>query len=102
MLGIRVARDTQDEKFMRYFEIVQRAANKQGCVFFCDSGESHELINDLFDGEDLSGWLVPASEAEEFNERYLDWNVGEESDELTCIAQWYGDERAPSIRFITW
>lgn len=99
-LGIRVKDDAEDEMFVRFFEVVQRAAKAQGCVFFCDSGECHYLINDKFDGEDLCGWLVPISEADEFNKRFLAWEIGIESDDYMRIAEWYGDENNPSIRFI--
>lgn len=101
-LGLRVKDDAEDEKFVRYFKIVQQAAKEQGCVFFSYSGESHELINDKFDGEDLSGWLIPLSEVEKFNKQFLDWSVGEEYDQFMRMAEWYGDENNPSIRFRSW
>ena len=101
-LGIRVEDDANDKKFMRFFDVIQRAAKEQGCVFFSYSGESHELINDKFDGEDLSGWLIPISEAEEFNKHFLEWDVGEEYAHLMRMAEWYGDENNPSIKFRSW
>ena len=101
-LGIRVKDDAEDKKFVRFFEVVQRAAKAQGCAFFCDSGESHNLINDKFDGEDLAGWLIPLSEVEKFNKQFLDWSVGEEYDQFMRMAEWYGDENNPSIRFRSW
>lgn len=99
-LGIRVKNDAEDKKFVRFFEIIQREAKAQDCVFFCDSGECHSLVNDKFDGEDLSGWLIPAVKADEFNKRFLDWDIGIEYDDYVRIAEWFGDENNPSIRFV--
>lgn len=102
VLGIRVESDASDKGFVNFFNLIQAEANRQGCVFFCDSGEGHELITEKFDGEDLSGWLVPINEAAEFEKKYNEWKVGKEADEFMRIAKWHGNKLAPKISFIDW
>jgi hypothetical protein len=43
---------SDDERFLRFFSIVQDAAEELGCVFFCWAGEGNELETDTMDGED--------------------------------------------------
>ena len=71
MLGLRTQ---ENEKHKRFFEIVQNAAAKQGCVFFstCGTGENM-VIDDQYDCEDLEGYLVPKEKAEEFQDYFLQY-----------------------------
>lgn len=65
--GIRFSRDAVDERFMRFFSIVQDSARALGKVFFLWCDEGNELITDELDGGDLSGWLVDADDADRFD-----------------------------------
>ena len=66
VLGIRFKRDSDDAAFMRFFEIVQQAAEKRGRVFFLDAAEGNDLITDEIDCSDLSGWPIKPEEISEF------------------------------------
>jgi len=68
--GVKFEHDISDERFMRYFKVVQDAALKAGSVFFTFSGEGHDGSTDSMDMEDLSGWLVPLSEADAFESQW--------------------------------
>ncbi|MCL2749518.1 MAG: hypothetical protein FWE96_00705 [Coriobacteriia bacterium] len=55
VLGIKYEDTATDEKFVRFFKLVQQQAEREGCVFFMDSGEGREIITEDLDGEDASG-----------------------------------------------
>ena len=79
----------------RFFNLIKEAASAKKCVFFMDCGEGRELIDDLYDGEDLSGWLIPEERAGEFlgvRKKDQEW----ENDcwmEFFCYAEWSKDEK---------
>ena len=58
--------EPEDDKFLRFFTLVQEAAKEQGAIFFLETGDGHDFHNDEMEGEDLCGWLVPEAEADEF------------------------------------
>lgn len=58
--------EREDAEFLRFFRIVQDAAEKLDSVFFLWSPECHDgQVGDVW-CEDLSGWLVPSDEADAF------------------------------------
>ncbi|MCD7855630.1 MAG: hypothetical protein LUG66_08480 [Clostridiales bacterium] len=75
-------------KFMCFFEIVQNEAARNGKIFFLDCGEGREFINEKFEGEDLSGWLIPIEKEEVFSEM---WKKGKD------LSKW-----ADNIVFAVW
>lgn len=102
MQGIRYASTLNDKPFMRYFSLVQDAAREQGCVFFVDCGEGHDLITDEIDCQDLSGWLVPADAVADFEPmwRSEDWDeLTNEQDDFMVTAVWSGTPENISVRF---
>jgi hypothetical protein len=89
--GLRCERDLQDEKFMRFFDIVQAEARKQNRVFFVDSGEGNEVITDTIDCEDLSGWLLPPEDIAEFEPQWVGGSwvpIDEKFHESFRFARW--------------
>ena len=74
MLGLRT---NESDKFIRFFEIVQAAAKKQGGVYYLDAGDGRDFENDEYEGEDLMGWLIPLEEVPKFEK---EWNIGDVSD----------------------
>ena len=52
MLGLRT---NESDKFIRFFEIVQAAARKQGRVYYLDAGDGRGFENGEYEGEDLMG-----------------------------------------------
>lgn len=85
MLGLRTQ---ETNKFIAFFELVQKKASEKDCVFFLDSGDGNEFETDTMEGETLQGWLVPKTKAAEFEKV---WNDNKEDDAWTdffCWAEW--------------
>lgn len=80
-------------KEQRFFELIKKAAAEKNAVFFMDSGEGNEIIDDLYDGEDLSGWLIPENLVEQFKqvrENEEEWKTDDWL-EFYCFAEWHKD-----------
>lgn len=104
-LGIRTQRDAKDEMFMRYWQLVQDEAKKQGMVFFLEAGDGNEFELEDMEGEDLSGWLVPIAKAEEFRKLHTARDDGACEDfegVVSCFAEWKIKENELSIEFKTY
>ncbi len=66
------------QKEENYTALIKAAAEKQGCVFFEDSGEGRDLETDTLYLEDVSGWLAPIGTPEkdakkDENYRFAEW-----------------------------
>lgn len=89
-----------DEKFDRFWRLVERSAEDQYCKFYMDSGEGREIVTDELDGEDLSGWLIPVQLVAAFRD---DWSIGEANREKWSpyykFARWYKTGEAITIHF---
>ena len=86
---MRGLRTQESKKFNRFFEIVQDFAEQKESVFFAESGEGNDITNELFEGEDLSGWLIPNSLADEFEKEFEQFDINEERwEEFECFANW--------------
>ncbi|MGI6178176.1 MAG: hypothetical protein ACOYJO_06985 [Eubacterium sp.] len=68
---MQVLRTQEGNKFEKFFEAVNTQAKLQNKVFFLDCGEGNEFSNDIMEGEDLSGWLIPLAEADKFEKEFL-------------------------------
>lgn len=95
MIGLRTC---EGNKFENFFKIVQKAADMQNCVFFLDCGECHFFENEVMEGEDLRGWLVPKEKADEFNTDFLKHNDRDDWERYICWAVWK-NENDPQIEF---
>ena len=95
MLGLRT---NESDKFIRFFEIVQAAAKKQGGVYYLDAGDGRDFENDEYEGEDLMGWLIPLEEVSKFEQ---EWNSGDVSDEWSRFYTWavWSAPDNPTIKF---
>ena len=78
-------RSNEGEDFENFFSIVEEEAKKLGGVFFCDTFEGRDLVLNNMKVCDLGGWLVPASEVEDFESIY----VAGKDDELWENDKWY-------------
>lgn len=82
-----------DERFLRFFSIVQEVAAARGGVFFLDCGEGHDLITDEIDCEDLSGWLIKEADIAEFEPLWFARRFSELPDKFDTdmvVARWSG------------
>lgn len=95
MLGLRT---NESEKFIRFFEIVQTTAQHQGCVYYLDAGDGRDFENDVYEGEDLMGWLIPVDEVSNFEK---EWNSDDVSDEWSMFYTWaiWSTPEHPTIKF---
>lgn len=86
---MRGLRKRESLKFERFFEIVQKTAEKQNCVFFTDAGDGNDFETDEMEGETLMGWLIPQKFAHQFEPS---WITGIEMptkwDSFYCWAEW--------------
>lgn len=90
MKGLRTQ---ENDKFKNFFRFVQDKAKSMGKVFFLDCGEGRELFTNDFEGEDLSGWLIPLERADKFEEKWLQNNNLDEWSENVVFAVWSFDDR---------
>ena len=68
---MRGLKTQESEKFQRFHELVQRQAEKQNGVWFGFAREGNEFETDQMEGENLSGWLIPKKDADEFESEWL-------------------------------
>lgn len=95
MVGLR---NQESEKFERFFAIVQKTAESTNSLFFLDAGDGRPFENDLFEGEDLMGWLIPNDKLVSFEK---EWENGDVSDEWSDFYVWaiWENPIAPTIKF---
>jgi hypothetical protein len=95
MIGIKT---NESEKFIKFFQIVQSEAQKQGCVYYLDAGDGRDFENDEYEGEDLMGWLIPLEEVPKFEQ---EWNIGDVSDKWSRFYTWavWSVPDNPTIKF---
>lgn len=77
MQGLRTQ---ENAEFLKFFECVQKEAEKLGKVFFLDFGQCDDTAFQGMETDRLFGWLVPTEKAEEFNRLFLNDNIAEEWD----------------------
>lgn len=95
MKGLRTH---ESSNFIKFFEIVQNEAAKLGTVFFLDCEEGQDGSVNGIGVCNLSGWLVPASQADKFEQT---WRAHKEDDEwidFFVFAKWK-DENGLKIVF---
>lgn len=76
---MRGLKTKEGKKFENFFELVQTEARKQKCVFFLSADEGNIKDTEEMEISDLSGWLVPEAQANEFEKI---WEKSSNSDEL--------------------
>lgn len=96
---MRGLRTQENEKFNRFFNIIQDEAAKTNSVFFLDCGEGNDIVTDNIEGEDLRGWLVPEKQADIFEPLFLKHKVGDEWLDNMCWAEWKMKNNKISISF---
>lgn len=96
---MRELRTQENEKFERFFQIVRNEAQKQNCLFFVDCGEGREFFEADMEGEDLSGWLIPAEDAERFQPEFDSNEVSEKWDGFMKFLRWKRDNGKIQVQF---
>lgn len=92
--------NSQEEKFERFWTLIQEQAGKENSKFFMDCGEGREIETDEISGEDISGWLIPMSQVLEFEK---EWRKEESKldawDDRLRIAEWNKSGAKITINF---
>lgn len=96
---MRGLRGQESTKFNKFFDIVQDAAKKQGCIFFADAGDGHDFETDKLEGEDLSGWLIPKEKILDFEPLWEKDDVSDDWSNFFGFAVWENADN-PTIKFI--
>ena len=97
MLGLRTK---ESEKFIKYFAIVQNAAEKHGCIYYLDAGDGRDFETKEYEGEDLMGWLIPKNRQVEFELGWNNWDVSDDWSDYYTWAIWHNKSN-PYITFET-
>lgn len=72
----------ENERFERFFSVIQQAAQEKHAVFFLFAGEGHTFTVADMEGEDLSGWLIPAKRASAFEDQWA------QNNSLAALQEW--------------
>ena len=97
---MRGLRTKENPKFEKYFALIQETAAKHGFVFFANAGDGNDFSNDEYEGEEMMGWLIPESDAAEFEPYFLVGDdVPEKWKDTFCWAEWE-NENAPILHFV--
>ena len=89
----------ENDKFIRFFELVQQEASKQRAVFYADAGDGHSVITEQMECEDMMGWLIPTEKADEFEEQWRESKVSEDWSDYYVWAVWKIEDAAVQIAF---
>ena len=97
---MRGLRTQEGQKFEKFFALIQNEAMNEKKVFFLDSGEGQEFETDEMEGENLSGWLVPVKEADEFEKQFIKRDIDNEKwDDFFLFVRWSWSNRQIKITF---
>ena len=79
----------ENDKFLKFWDILQKQAGRKGMVFFLDCGEGNdEIINDI-EVSDLSGWLIPRNKADLFESEWKrSGDMDETWDDFFVFVKW--------------
>lgn len=99
MQGLRTQ---ENEKFNKFWNIVQKEAKSQGKKFFCDCGEGREFFLEDIEGEDLRGWLIPMDKADEFQPEWENDNVSDKWIDNIFWTEWKDTDGIISVEFNTY
>ncbi len=81
-------RTQESNKFEMFFSFVQEEAKKQNCIFFLDSGDGNDFCDDICEGENLMGWLIPYDKKEIFKKEFLNGDVSDDWSDFFVWAVW--------------
>lgn len=96
---MRGLRTQESEKFNKFFQMIQDKAAESDSVFFADCGEGNDIVLDDLEGEDMRGWLIPASQADGFEPLFLKHKVGDEWLDKICWAEWKLEDNKVTVGF---
>lgn len=81
MQGLRTE---ENDRFLRYFEVVQAKAKEENSVFFMDFGQCDNIAFKDMELDCSFGWLIPSDMADNFESLYLKSKVDNRWDDF-CV-----------------
>lgn len=96
---MRGLRTQENDKFCRYFALVQTEAEKHGAVFFVEAGDGNDYVTDSLECEDLMGWLIPNTKIQEFEPLWRTYRVDDAWTDYFLWAEWYLEDGDIHVRF---
>lgn len=96
MKGLRTQ---ENEKFQRFFALIQAEADKCGAMFYADAGDGHNLTTSKLECEDMMGWLIPHAKVAQFEPLWNASQIDDEWSDYFVWAVWYLDGETIRIRF---
>lgn len=81
MQGLRTE---ENDRFLRYFEVVQAKAKEENFVFFMDFGQCDDIAFKDMELDCLFGWLIPNEMADNFENLNLRLKVDDRWDDF-CV-----------------
>lgn len=91
-------------KWDNFWSFVQSTAQKQNKKFFLDCGEGRSFETDEFEGEDVSGWLIPLEQVPVFEAEWRNKDkkpVDDRWNEFITFAIWSMERESLSVSFET-
>jgi len=86
MIGLRTE---ENNKFLKYWNIIQKKAREQNKTFFLDCGEGNMFEDHEIECEDLSGWLIPDDKLTKFQKIFLsDSAITDEWEDYIVFVAW--------------
>lgn len=92
----------KEDKFDKFWDIVQNTAEQQGKKFFMECGEGREFFLEDMEGEDLRGWLVPLEQIGEFEPEWTENRVSDKWLENIFWAEWKNTDGIITVEFNTY
>lgn len=99
---MRESRTQESARFKNFFEIVRKEAEKRNAIFFIECGEGRNFIDGNCEGEDLSGWLIPKSEADEFEHKWRNNETVDKWLDKFTFAVWKREDKDITVTFKTY
>ena len=89
----------ENDKFNKFFKLIQEAAAKENSVFFADAGDGNDFETDKLEGENMMGWLIPAEKVDEFKKVWEQDSVDDDWTDFFVWAVWESKGQSLLIHF---
>ena len=99
---MRGLKTQENNKFKRFFQIIQNSAQKLDSVFFAYAGDGRDIILPDLEGEDMMGWLIPMAQADQFEDVWTKDNSEaalEQWSQYFVWAEWSNNDGVITITF---
>ena len=89
----------ENEKFKRFFALVQAEASKQDKIYFLETGDGNLYEDEETECEDLQGWLIDLEEADEFEQHWKSDDIPDKWSDNFTFALWSKEDDKITIEF---